>query len=85
MTEVPTTKASLSLSDMTLEQLVQLSQGFGHEMERLRMQRQHLRKHIDQRLARGERTSVERGGGTDGAIRVDGNAPGAVIDVGLTT
>jgi hypothetical protein len=75
----------MNLSDMTLEQLVQLSQGFGQEIERLRMQRQHLRKHIDQRLARGERTSVELGGNAEDASGVNGNAPGAEIVAGLNT
>jgi hypothetical protein len=85
MNQVPANKVSLNLADMTLEQLVQLSQGFGQEIERLRMQRQHLNKHIAQRLDRGERTSVELGGSADGARSVDGEARGAVIDAGLTT
>lgn len=74
-------KTSINLADMSLEQLVQVSQGIGHQVERLREQRAHLKLRIDERLAKGERTSMElrddepAGGGT-GAV-----APGAVIDM----
>jgi hypothetical protein len=80
-------KASMNLADMTLEQLVQLSQGLGHDLENLRAQRQYLRKHIDNRLAQGERTSIELREPDDGEVggdAKDANAAGAVINVTKT-
>lgn len=76
MTEQTTTH-SIPLADLTLEQLVQLSQGLGRDIEKLREQRAYLKEKIADRLARGERTSVERS--ADGA---DAQAPGAFIEVG---
>jgi hypothetical protein len=77
MTETKTadgsTTMSSPLSDMTLEQLVQVSQGLGHQIEKLREQRAHLKAKIAERLAAGERTSVELAPG-------DAAAPGAVIE-----
>ena len=64
---------SVPLADLTLEQLVQVSQGIGHDIERLREQRAYLRRKIDERLAAGERTSTELANG-------DAVAPGAVIE-----
>lgn len=71
MSEQTTTTVSIKLDDMTLEQLVQVSQGIGHEIEKLRAQRAYLRDKIAARLAAGERTSTDPG---------DAEAPGAVID-----
>lgn len=61
------------MDDLSLEQLVQVSQGIGHQIERLREQRLYLRRKIEARLAAGERTSVP----VDAAG--DATAPGAVI------
>lgn len=66
------TTYSVPLDDLSLEQIVQISQGLGHQIERLREQRLYLRRKIEKRLAAGERTS------TDG----DAVAPGAVIEAG---
>lgn len=69
MTE-PVTQ-SIAISDMTLEQLVQLSQGLGRQIDKLREQRAYLKAKIDERLAAGERESKPG----------DAEAPGAVIEV----
>lgn len=53
------TTVSLKLSEMSLTQLVQVSQGLGHDIERLREQRRHLKALIEARLANGERESVD--------------------------
>lgn len=53
------TTVSIALDELTLEQLVQVSQGLGREIEKLRAQRAHLKAKIDARLAAGERTSIE--------------------------
>jgi hypothetical protein len=73
MSENATTH-SVALDDLSLDQLVQISQGFGHQIERLREQRLYLRRKIDARLAAGERTNAP----VDAAG--DATAPGAVID-----
>lgn len=62
---------SIAVADLSLDQLVQLSQGLGREIDKLREQRQYLKAKIDERLARGE-----RGGAADG----DAQAPGVVIE-----
>lgn len=62
---------SVAVDDLSLEQLVQLSQGLGRDIDKLRTQRQYLKAKIDERLARGE---LERP--ADG----DAEAPGAVIE-----
>lgn len=64
---------SIPLDELTLEQLVQISQGLGREIDRLRDQRAYLRRKIDARLAAGERTSTEQSAG-------DATAPGATIE-----
>ena len=66
-----TTTVSIKLDDMTLDQLVQLSQGLGHQVEKLRQQRAYLNAKIAQRLAAGERNQPADG---------DAVAPGAVIE-----
>ena len=38
---------SIALADLSLEELVQISQGIGHQIERLREQRAYLRRKID--------------------------------------
>jgi DNA-binding GntR family transcriptional regulator len=71
------TTVSIALDELTLEQLVQVSQGLGREIEKLRAQRAHLKAKIDARLAAGERTSIELAPRpADG----DALAPGAVIE-----
>lgn len=73
MTEQKTTVVSINLADMTLDELVQLNQGLGHQAEKIREQRRYLNAKIAERLARGERTGVIQAGG-------DAVAPGAVIE-----
>lgn len=63
---------SIPLADLSLEQLVQVSQGLGRQMDKLREQRAHLAAKIAERLASGERTSTDSG---------DATAPGATIDI----
>lgn len=71
---------SVDIDNLSLEELVQLSQGLGHQAEKLREQRQYLRRKIDERLALGERTSSAS---TTSMSAGDAVAPGAVIDAGL--
>lgn len=61
---------SMQIDDLTLEQLVQVSQGLGRQIDKLREQRAYLAQKIAARLAAGERTST---GG-------DAAAPGAMIE-----
>lgn len=70
------TTVSIPLGDLTLDQLVQLNQGLGRQIDKLRDQRIHLNKHIAQRLAAGER-NAEPGAG-------DAAAPGAVIEASVS-
>jgi len=74
-----TTKISIPLEDLSLEQLVQISQGLGREIDKLREQRAYLKAKIDARLAGGERTS------TDPTLAQDATAPGAVIEASAAT
>lgn len=62
---------SVNLDDLSLRELIMVSQGFGHDIERLRAQRAFLKIKIDERIARGE---TEHG---------DATAPGAVIDLAI--
>lgn len=93
------TTVQLKLDDMTLDELVQLSQGFGHQIEQLRVKRAYLKAKIDARLAMLERTGdTDRLAGARrraeaaaagsrrpvGSDPVDGAAPGAVIDAGVS-
>lgn len=64
---------SIAFADLSLEQLVQLSQGIGHQIDKLRADRAYLKAKIDERLQAGERTSTSQAAG-------DAAAPGAVID-----
>ncbi len=72
---------SIPLSELTLEQLVQLSQGIGHEIEKLRAKRAYLRGKINERLAVGERTSMELRDDVAESAGGDAQAPGATITV----
>ena len=67
-----TTTISLKLSELPLEQLVQLNQGLGHDIERLRDQRKHVKALLAARLAAGDREHAGAG---------DATAPGAVLEV----
>lgn len=71
------TTFSIDLAELSLEQLVQVSQGMGREIERLRGQRAYLRNKIAQRLAAGERTSVVL---AQKQAVGDAVAPGAAIE-----
>lgn len=75
MTEEQTTE-SVKLSDMTLDQLVQLSQGLGRKADEIREQRAYLARKIAERLAAGERNGQTSG---------DATAPGALIEVKAAT
>lgn len=70
MSDENATTVSIPLADMTLEQLVQVSQGLGRQIDKLREQRAYLKAKIDERLAAGERESQPG----------DASAPGAVIE-----
>ncbi|MFN7434122.1 MAG: hypothetical protein ACK5YV_16710 [Betaproteobacteria bacterium] len=71
------TTFSVNLADMSLEQLVQVSQGLGRQIDKLRERRAYLRAKIDARLAAGERTSVEAARSDASG---DATAPGAAIE-----
>lgn len=46
---------SFNLDELPVGRLIQISQGLGHQAEKIRAQRVYLRQLIDQRLAAGER------------------------------
>mgnify|MGYP000405576790 FL=1 len=52
---------SFKISEMSLEQLVQLNQGLGHQIERLREQRVYLKNKIDERHALQLHEQVQSG------------------------
>lgn len=62
---------SVSLDELSLDQLVQLSQGLGRKADEIREQRRYLNAKIAQRLAAGERNKPAEG---------DASAPGALIE-----
>ncbi len=66
------TTISVKLDDLTLDQLVEISQGLGRQVDKLREQRAYLNGKIAQRLAAGERNGQ--------ASTSDATAPGAVIE-----
>jgi hypothetical protein len=65
---------SIAVDELSLAQLVQLSQGIARDIDKLRAQRQYLKAKIDERLALGE--SDQPAGG-------NAEAPGAVIDLSM--
>ena len=65
---------SVHLDELSLDQLVQLSQGFGRQIDELREKRAYLKRKIDERLANGERDAPPPG---------DAVAPGALIEAGV--
>jgi hypothetical protein len=75
-----TTTVSLNLDDMSLDQLVQLQQGLGRQIDKLRDQRAYLNVKIAQRLAAGERNGQPAQAEEPAESRVDGVAQGVVIE-----
>lgn len=80
MTEAIT--VSKKLSEMPVEQLVQVSQALGHQIEKLRADRAHIKALIDQKLAEEpvRRLEAEL---AEMKARANGVAPGAVIEAGV--
>jgi hypothetical protein len=83
--EVPAASASIPLAELSLEQLVGLSQHLGRQIDELKRQRAYLAGKIGERIAAGERTCtdpVANPGAQAAEGGVDAAAPGA--DVSLT-
>ncbi len=78
---------SFKIDEMTLDELVQLSQGFGHQIEQIRQKRHYLKLKIDERLRMHERSgdpSREEGIKRRAAAEASGQAavaPGVVLEV----
>lgn len=70
-----TTTVSIQLDDMTLDQLIQLSQGLGRDADKIRDQRRYLNAKIAERLERGERNEQPE-------QSPHATAPGATIEAG---
>jgi hypothetical protein len=69
---------SINLGDMTVAELIQVNQGLGHDIERIRERRKYLQGKIAERLAAGEREHpAEVAAPPEGG---DAAAPGAVIE-----
>lgn len=66
------TTQSINIADLSLDQIVQLSQGLGRQADAIREQRAYLRAKIAERLAAGERDSAAADG--------DAAAPGTLIE-----
>jgi hypothetical protein len=66
------TTFSVDLNQLNTAQLVQILQGLGHQIDKLREQREYIRAKIDKRLAAGIEDDPAAG-----AVF----APGAVIEV----
>lgn len=79
-----TTTVSIPLSTMSLEELVQISQGLGRKRDRISDQMRYIRGKINERLAMGERESANATKATAADApaepAADGVAPGAVIE-----
>lgn len=80
MTEAIT--VSKKLSEMTVDELVQVSQALGHQIEKLRADRAHIKALIDQKLAAEPLRRLEAEL-ADMKARIDGAAPGATIEAGV--
>lgn len=65
---------SIPLAELSLDQLVQISQGLGREIDKLREQRAYLNGKIAERLEKGERNAPADG---------DATAPGALIEASV--
>lgn len=85
--EVPAASASIQLAELSLEQLVGLSQHLGRQEDELRRQRAYLAGKIAERIAAGERTCTDPvanpkpEGDAAPAAGGDAAAPGAVLEV----
>jgi len=79
-----TTTVSYKLSEMTVDQLVQVSQGLGHQIDKLRADRVHLGKLIAQKL-RDQRVADLKAQIADLEAQVNAEAPGAVIEATAAT
>lgn len=77
MTEATT--VSLKISDMTVEELVQVSQGIGHQIEKLRSDRAYLKRAIDAKLQQQHSDAIKAQVAALQA-QLGAVAPGAVID-----
>lgn len=76
------TTVSMNLADMSLDELVQLQQGLGHELQALREKRIYLNAKIAERLQRGERNGQPSTWQRPADITArEATAPGAVIAV----
>lgn len=79
-----TTTASIPLSSMSLEELVQISQGLGRKRDQISDQMRYIRGKINERLAMGERESSNamKAAAADAPAEspVDGVAPGSLIE-----
>lgn len=73
------TTESYKISEMSLEQLVHVSQGLGRDIDKLREKRMVIRKLIEQKNAEGHNASIDAQIKKLQAQR-HGTAPGAVID-----
>ncbi len=78
MTE-QTTTMSYKPSEMSVEQLVQVNQGLGHQIDKLRADRVHIGKLIAQKL-KDERIAALKAQIADLEAQVNAEAPGAVIE-----
>jgi hypothetical protein len=85
--EVPAVSTSIPLAELSLEQLVGLSQHLGRQIDKLKGDRAYLAGKIAERIAAGERTCTEPVANPkpegDGAPAAGGDAaaPGAVLEV----
>lgn len=73
------TTISLKPSEMTVEELVQVSQGLGHQIEKLRGQRAQLKELIANKL-REQRVNDLKAQMAALQDQIDAEAPGAVIE-----
>lgn len=71
----------IPLSDLTLAQLIMVSQGLGHDIDRKRAERAHVAKKIAERVVAGE---SEHGSPTATLSMGDAVAPGAMITVNMS-
>jgi hypothetical protein len=85
--EVPVASTSIPLADLSLEQLVGLSQRFGRQIDELKAQRAYLAGKIAARIAAGERTCtdpVANPGALEATRERGGDAAAPGADVSLT-
>lgn len=70
---------SVNLDDMSLDELVMLSQGLGHDIDRLRAKRAHVAALINSRVKVEQRDALIREA-EERLASISGEAPGAVLD-----